>query len=359
MIYLTLNSYRNRRLQKKLMSQVTSHISEIMEAKKTAQINKDSSEKPPKVSSTGSSSTSGVSSSSSSSSKNSECLVIPLISLPRRHCLPSARAILAFILHLDYTCNVDTFLIACKISIIDDDLTVSDDAMFSKLSAPIPWGVGPNSTSATEPKISSCDFFKTYMTGLNDFTDASTSTPPETGSSATGSATYSGASTSEEPPCSAISWSSLLLPPPQQVMVIERMHSGARRFIVLDFGRPILLTDLFIAACSELLSLSIDIWTRSEEADGIRLVVTPDIALKNLILSDIQPPPICRYLKITTIGRYGMSTAKCKIPVGSYYGHTLVLPGEDYADKNATTTSTSCDTNIKVIIQCIMLQVIL
>jgi hypothetical protein len=64
--------------------------------------------------------------------------------------------------------------------------------MFSKLSAPIPWGVGPNSTSATEPKISSCDFFKTYMTGLNDFTDASTSTPPETGSSATGSATYSG-----------------------------------------------------------------------------------------------------------------------------------------------------------------------
>ncbi|KAI5706497.1 hypothetical protein M8J75_008669 [Diaphorina citri] len=238
-----------------------------------------------------------------------------------------------------------------NISIIDDDLTVSDDAMFSKLSAPIPWGVGPNSTSATEPKISSCDFFKTYMTGLNDFTDASTSTPPETGSSATGSATYSGASTSEEPPCSAISWSSLLLPPPQQVMVIERMHSGARRFIVLDFGRPILLTDLFIAACSELLSLSIDIWTRSEEADGIRLVVTPDIALKNLILSDIQPPPICRYLKITTIGRYGMSTAKCKIPVGSYYGHTLVLPGEDYADKNATTTNTSCDTNIKTQLQ--------
>ncbi|XP_026686482.1 baculoviral IAP repeat-containing protein 6-like, partial [Diaphorina citri] len=38
---------------------------------------------------------------------------------------------------------------------------------------------------------------------------------------------------------------------------------------------------------------------------------------------------------------------KCKIPLICYYGHTLVLPGEDYADKNATTTSTSCDTNIK------------
>lgn len=41
-----------------------------------------------------------------------------------------------------------------------------------------------------------------------------------------------------------------------------------------------------------------------------------------------------------------MSTAKCKIPVGSYYGHTLILPGEDYAEKNPS--SASCETNIKV-----------
>lgn len=89
-------------------------------------------------------------------------------------------------------------------------------------------------------------------------------------------------------------------------MVIERMHSGARRFIVLDFGRPVLLTDLLIPACCELLSLSIDIWNKSEETDAIRLVVTPDIALKNLILSDIQPPPICRYLKVSIT--YSIST---------------------------------------------------
>lgn len=50
--------------------------------------------------------------------------------------------------------------------------------------------------------------------------------------------------------------------------------------------------------------------------------------------------------QITTIGRYGMSTAKCKIPVGSYYGHTLVLPGDDYADKNAA--GVAYETNIKV-----------
>lgn len=37
-------------------------------------------------------------------------------------------------------------------------------------------------------------------------------------------------------------WQQLLSLPPQQMLVIERMHSGARRFVVLDFGSPVLLT---------------------------------------------------------------------------------------------------------------------
>ena len=40
-------------------------------------------------------------------------------------------------------------------------------------------------------------------------------------------------------------WQQLLSLPPQQILVIERMHSGARRFVVLDFGAPVLLTGLF------------------------------------------------------------------------------------------------------------------
>ena len=76
------------------------------------------------------------------------------------------------------------------------------------------------------------------------------------------------------------------------------MHSGARRFVVLDLGAPVLLTDLIVPACPELLSLSIDFWTRSEEVDAQRLVVAPDIATKTLVMSDIQPPPICRYIKV-------------------------------------------------------------
>lgn len=76
------------------------------------------------------------------------------------------------------------------------------------------------------------------------------------------------------------------------------MHSGARRFVILDFGSPILLTDLMIPSCSDLVSLSIDIWTKSEEMDGTRLIVAGDIGSKPLIVCDLQPPPVCRYLKV-------------------------------------------------------------
>ena len=37
-------------------------------------------------------------------------------------------------------------------------------------------------------------------------------------------------------------WHHLLAPPAHHTLVIDRMHSGARRFVVIDFGAPILLT---------------------------------------------------------------------------------------------------------------------
>ncbi|KAK9296171.1 hypothetical protein QLX08_009734 [Tetragonisca angustula] len=136
-------------------------------------------------------------------------------------------------------------------------------------------------------------------------------------------------------------WGRLLCWPPQQALVVDRMHSGARRFVILDFGSPVLLTDLIIPCCSDLASLSIDIWTRKEEIDGTRLIVAGDIGNRSLVVCDLQPPPVCRYLKIIIIGRYGMSPTMCKIPLGIFYGHMMVLPGEDYAELNSN--SSACD----------------
>lgn len=93
-------------------------------------------------------------------------------------------------------------------------------------------------------------------------------------------------------------WQQMMYVPPQQALVIDRMHSGARRFVVLDFGAPILLTDLIIPSCTDLVSLSIDIWLHREEVDGQRLVVASDIGRKSLVVCDLQPAPICRYLKV-------------------------------------------------------------
>ncbi|XP_066552631.1 baculoviral IAP repeat-containing protein 6 isoform X3 [Amia ocellicauda] len=122
--------------------------------------------------------------------------------------------------------------------------------------------------------------------------------------------------------------SHFLQPPPHQSIIIERMHSGARRFVTLDFGRPVLLTDVLIPTCGDLASLSIDIWTLGEEVDGRRLVVATDISTHSLILHDLLPPPVCRFMKITVIGRYGSTNARAKIPLGFYYGHTFILPWE-------------------------------
>ncbi|XP_076225750.1 BIR repeat containing ubiquitin-conjugating enzyme isoform X2 [Nomia melanderi] len=136
----------------------------------------------------------------------------------------------------------------------------------------------------------------------------------------------------------AFPWGRLLCWPPQQALVVDRLHSGARRFVILDFGSPILLTDLIIPSCSDLALLTIDIWTKNEDVDSTKLIVTTDIGNKPLVVCDLQPPPVCRYLKITTIGRYGMSPTMCKIPLGTFYGHMVVLPGEDYAELHNTPT---------------------
>lgn len=98
-------------------------------------------------------------------------------------------------------------------------------------------------------------------------------------------------------------WHRLLAAPGQHVLVIERMHSGARRFAVLDFGQPVVLTDLTVPACADLVSLSVDIWCQGEETDGQRLVVATDIGSKALVMSDLQPAPVCRFLKVNIINQ--------------------------------------------------------
>lgn len=78
------------------------------------------------------------------------------------------------------------------------------------------------------------------------------------------------------------------------------MHSGARRHITIDFGKPVLLTDIFIPSCSDLVTVTIDIWLKGEDIDETRLVVAMDIGSRNLLLTDLQHPPLCRFMKVNS-----------------------------------------------------------
>lgn len=127
-------------------------------------------------------------------------------------------------------------------------------------------------------------------------------------------------------------WHKLLSVPTKQMIVVDRMHSGARRQVTLDFGYPVLITDIIIPACNDLASLTIDTWCFDEESDCVRLAVSQDIGAKALILSDLQPPPVCRFLRMTFMGRYGMSATRCKLPMGMFYGHVVLLDKDSYAD---------------------------
>ncbi|XP_033127778.1 baculoviral IAP repeat-containing protein 6-like isoform X2 [Anneissia japonica] len=143
---------------------------------------------------------------------------------------------------------------------------------------------------------------------------------------------------------------SLIQPPQPHLLVIDRMHSGARRYVTLDFGRPILLTDVFIPSCTELASLSIDLWSQGEEIDGQRLVVSMDISKRDLTMNDLLPPPLCRYVKITVIGRYGRNTVRTKIPIGCFYGHSFVFPWEQehHVSGMQLSASSSLDETVSV-----------
>ncbi len=45
--------------------------------------------------------------------------------------------------------------------------------------------------------------------------------------------------------------------------------------------------------------MSIDVWTESEEADCRTLVNARDVAKNMIVLSDLQPPVVCRYLRVS------------------------------------------------------------
>ena len=111
---------------------------------------------------------------------------------------------------------------------------------------------------------------------------------------------------------------------PQQFLVVERMEPVSRHFVVIDFGFPVALTDIMIPACTELSSLSFDHWMFKEQKDSKRLTVSTTIGNNPLLLNDLQPPIVCRYIKLIFVSQ-SSNIVKAKIPIGHYFGFPYIF----------------------------------
>lgn len=114
----------------------------------------------------------------------------------------------------------------------------------------------------------------------------------------------------------------------------------SRHFVVIDFGFPVALSDVMIPACSELASLSIDVWLHKEQKDSKRICVSADINQNAVLLNDLQPAPLCRYVKLIFVA-HSTNIVKAKIPVGYFFGYPHVFSSPSQSTDLSTTPATS------------------
>lgn len=123
-----------------------------------------------------------------------------------------------------------------------------------------------------------------------------------------------------------------------QYVIVERMEPMSRHFVVVDFGFPVALSDVMIPACSELSSLSIDVWLHKEQKDSKRICISTDINQNAILLNDLQPAPLCRYVKLIFVA-HSTNIVKAKIPVGYFFGYPHVFSSPTSGEISSSSSS--------------------
>jgi len=183
-----------------------------------------------------------------------------------------------------------------------------------------------------------------YFTFLDSNKQASTTTTTEQDKSqsespVTESQTFEPASNEASTPVDLSIFNSIFTFHPLQCLIVERMEPVSRHFVVIDFTFPVAITDIIIPTCSELSSLSIDYWLFKEQKDSKRLCVSTTISQNPILLNDLQPPIICRYIKLIYVSQ-STNTAKAKIPIGYFFGHPYIFY-DDFLPINETNQNVS------------------
>lgn len=57
------------------------------------------------------------------------------------------------------------------------------------------------------------------------------------------------------------------------------------------------------------MSLTLDYWITSEDGESIRLVMASDIGTRTLVMKDLQPAPVLRFLKVLDTLKFSLCTS--------------------------------------------------
>ncbi|VDN31170.1 unnamed protein product [Gongylonema pulchrum] len=114
----------------------------------------------------------------------------------------------------------------------------------------------------------------------------------------TGTKTKKAEASSQTPSSVPVISPDLFKLPSQKILLMDRITVGSRKFVILDFGVPVLLTDFFIPSVAEIAAVSIDVWYLGESIDGQRLLTSTEISRKSIAVQDFQPTMRIRFLKV-------------------------------------------------------------
>lgn len=109
-----------------------------------------------------------------------------------------------------------------------------------------------------------------------------------------------------------------------------RIISGQLIQIILDFEVPFLLTDLIVPANEVFSAIAVDGWLQDDEkhSSSIRLAYSTEIESRSLVLNDMTPNQLVRFVRLSFTIRDCRQTATFML--GHFYGTRFFSPWQIY-----------------------------
>ena len=123
------------------------------------------------------------------------------------------------------------------------------------------------------------------------------------------------------------------------MLTVDSVQSGAVYFATFELEHDVELSDFFIPPCEYMSSVAVDVWQKEDSDNPTRLGSTNDFSTKAFVLSNISPPPVCKFIKVSLGGKLGSGGALAKVNMGVFFGRPP-LPSQYARDSLPVQTET-------------------